>query len=292
MDEAVRRSRHEALTLLEIARLCEQAADARAAVQAEREAAPVLWESVAELPRTLPGLAARVFSKILPSGELDDRASPELARIRADIVRLRSAITRSLETLMRRSEEAIQDQLVTLRNERFVIPVKSDHRGRVQGVAHGFSSSGATVFVEPLETIESNNELQSLREIEEREVARILFTLTEELRAELPSIALAALAVAELDFVNARTALAAHLRAVEPTIDEGVTLELEEARHPLLEENLREQGLEVVPVSLRLDAARPVMVISGANAGGKTVVLKTAGLLSLMALSGDRKSVV
>ncbi|MDQ3745941.1 MAG: Smr/MutS family protein, partial [Acidobacteriota bacterium] len=191
-----------------------------------------------------------------------------------------------LETLMRRSEEAIQDQLVTLRNERFVIPVKSDHRGRVQGVAHGFSSSGATVFVEPLETIESNNELQSLRETEEREVARILFTLTEELRAELLSIALAALAVAELDFVNAKAALAAHLRAVEPTIDEEGTLELVEARHPLLEENLREQGLEVVPVSLRLDAARPVMVISGANAGGKTVVLKTAGLLSLMALSG------
>jgi DNA mismatch repair protein MutS2 len=272
--------------LLELARLCEQAADARAAVAAEREAAPVLWEAVELLPRTLPGLAARVFSKILPSGELDDRASPELARIRADIVRMRSTITRSLETLMRRSEESIQDQLVTIRNDRFVVPVRSDHRGRVAGVAHGFSSSGATVFVEPLETIEANNELQSLRETEEREIARILLTLAEELRAELPSIELAAEAVAELDFVNAKAALAAHLRAVEPVIDEGNALELVEARHPLLEENLRGQGLEVVPVSLRLDTASPVMVISGANAGGKTVVLKTAGLLSLMALSG------
>ncbi|HVF45119.1 MAG TPA: endonuclease MutS2 [Pyrinomonadaceae bacterium] len=276
----------EPLVLLEVARLCEQAADARAAVSAEREAAPVLWAVVEEVPRSLPGLAARVFSKILPSGELDDRASPELARIRADIVRMRSAITRSLETLMRRSEEAIQDQLVTLRNDRFVIPVRSDHRGRVAGVAHGFSSSGATIFVEPLETIESNNELQALRETEEREVTRILFTLTEELRAELPAIGLAAAAVAELDFVNAKAALAAHLRAVEPVIDEERALELVEARHPLLEENLREQGLEVVPVSLRLDASKPVIVISGANAGGKTVVLKTAGLLSLMALSG------
>ncbi|HKG13416.1 MAG TPA: endonuclease MutS2 [Pyrinomonadaceae bacterium] len=276
----------EPLVLLEVARLCEQAADARAAVSAEREAAPVLWSVVEELPRTLPGLAARVFSKILPSGELDDRASPELARIRADIVRMRSAITRSLETLMRRSEEAIQDQLVTLRNDRFVIPVRSDHRGRVAGVAHGFSSSGATIFVEPLETIESNNELQALRETEEREVTRILYTLTEELRAEIHAIGSAARAVAELDFVNAKAALAAHLRAVEPTIDEENALELVEARHPLLEENLREQGLEVVPVSLRLDASKPVMVISGANAGGKTVVLKTAGLLSLMALSG------
>jgi DNA mismatch repair protein MutS2 len=276
----------EPLVLLEIARLCEQAADARASVQAEREAAPILWESVAELPRALLGLAARVSSKILPGGELDDRASPELARIRADIVRLRSTITRSLEALMRRADEAIQDEIVTVRNDRFVIPVRSDHRGRVAGVAHGSSSSGATLFVEPLETIEANNEFQALRETEEREVTRILFTLTEELRAELPAIELAAAAVAELDFVNAKAALAARLRAVEPTIDEESTLELSDARHPLLEENLREQNLEVVPVSLRLDPARPVMVISGANAGGKTVVLKTAGLLSLMALSG------
>jgi DNA mismatch repair protein MutS2 len=289
--EAIARLRIEGtildpLVLLELARLCEQAADARAAVAAEREAAPVLWEVVEALPRTLPGLAARVFSKILPSGELDDRASPELARIRADIVRMRSTITRSLETLMRRSEESIQDSLVTVRNNRFVIPVRSDHRGRVAGVAHGFSSSGATVFVEPLETIEANNELQALRETEEREVTRILSTLTEELRAELAAIELAAEAVAELDFVGAKAALAAHLRAAEPLIDEENALELVEARHPLLEENLRGQGLEVVPVSLRLDPARPVMVISGANAGGKTVVLKTAGLLSLMALSG------
>src|SRR5207237_1198434 len=105
----------------------------------------------------------------------------------------------------------------------------SDHRGRVQGVAHGFSSSGATVFVEPLETIEANNEFQALRETEEREVSRILFTLTEELRAELSAIELAAEAVAELDFVNAKAALAARLRAVEPVIDEENTLELTDA---------------------------------------------------------------
>ena len=154
---------------------------------AEREEHPVLWESVAGLPRELHSLAARVSNKILPSGELDDRASPELARIRHDIARLRSNITRSLENLMRRSEEAIQDELVTVRNDRFVIPVKSDHRGRIGGVAHGFSSSGATVFIEPLETIESNNELQALREMEEREIYKILFTLSEELRRELPS---------------------------------------------------------------------------------------------------------
>ena len=276
----------EPLVLLELARLCDQAGEARAAIQAEREACPVLWELIAGLPRELYSLAARISAKILPGGELDDRASPELARIRHDINRLRSNITRSLEGLMRRSEEAIQDSLVTVRNDRFVIPVRADHRGRVAGVAHGFSSSGATVFVEPLETIESNNELQALRETEEREITRILATLTDDLRRELPALELAAGAVAELDFVGAKAALAARFNCVQPEIDEGGTLELTEARHPLLEETLRETGDAVVPVSFRLDAGRPLMVISGANAGGKTVVLKTAGLLSLMALSG------
>ncbi|HYY56003.1 MAG TPA: Smr/MutS family protein, partial [Pyrinomonadaceae bacterium] len=236
--------------------------------------------------RELHSLAARVSSKILPSGELDDRASPELARIRHEIARLRSSITRFLEGLMRRSEAAIQDELVTVRNDRFVIPVKSDHRGRVQGVAHGVSSSGATLFIEPLETIDANNDLQALRETEEREIHRILFGLTEELRAEMPALALAARAVAELDFVGAKAVFLLRFGCVVPEINESGTLELTEARHPLLEENLRSTGGAVVPVSFSLDSEHPVMVISGANAGGKTVVLKTAGLLALAALSG------
>src|SRR6202171_1696527 len=174
----------EPLAILELARLCEGAMSARAAILAERERATTLWKIVAELPRELHSLVARIRNKILPSGELDDRASPELARIRHEIARLRSHITRSLENLMRRSEEAIQDELVTVRNDRFVIPVRSDHRARIQGVAHGFSSSGATVFVEPMETIDANNELQTLRESEQQEIARILFALSDELRAQ------------------------------------------------------------------------------------------------------------
>ncbi len=275
-----------ALEMLELARLCEQALSARAIILSARETCPVLWTLVEGLPRELHSLAARVTSKILPSGELDDRASPELARIRHDIARLRSNITRSLESLMRRTEAAIQDDLVTVRNDRFVIPVKSDHRGRVNGVAHGFSSSGATVFIEPMETIESNNELQALRETEEREVARILFTLAEELRRELPAIEAAASAVAELDFVGSKLAFLKSLNCIVPEITGLGQLELVDARHPLLEVNLRSTSGVVVPVSFSLDTEHPVMIISGANAGGKTVVLKTAGLLSLMALSG------
>jgi DNA mismatch repair protein MutS2 len=281
------------LSLLQVARLCEQAMSARSAILAERERAGVLWQLVENLPRDLNTLVARVTNKILPSGELDDRASPELAGIRHEINVLRSRITRSLEGLMRRSAEAIQDELVTIRNDRFVIPVKTDHRGRVQGVAHGYSSSGATAFIEPIETIEANNELQGLHESETREIARILSSLTEELRAQLPAIELAAAAVAELDFINARAVFHQSFNCVIPEIqtDQAETLssgelELIEARHPLLEENLRASGRSVEPVSFALDDEKNAMVISGANAGGKTVVLKTTGLLALMALSG------
>jgi DNA mismatch repair protein MutS2 len=190
---------------------------------------------------------------------------------------------------MRRSAEAIQDELVTIRNDRFVIPVKADHRGRVQGVAHGYSSSGATAFVEPLETIDANNELQNLHESEAREIAKILFGLSEELRAQLPAIEMAAEAVAELDFINARAFFIRISTASFPNSNGNIRsgeLELIEARHPLLEENLRATGGSVVPVSFALDDEKNAMVISGANAGGKTVVLKTTGLLALMALSG------
>jgi DNA mismatch repair protein MutS2 len=298
------------LAILDLARLCERVMEARVGILAEREACPTLFEIVAALTPELNKLAARLNKKILPSGALDDRASAQLAGIRHEIAKARSRITRSLENLMRRSSEAIQEELVTIRNDRFVIPVRADHQGRIKGVAHGSSSSGATVFVEPLETIEANNELQTLREAEQREIAEILFALSEELRRELPAIEQAAGAITELDFISAKAAFAEKFDCVVPEVAgsadvpsalsaEGAnksprpgsvssenTLELIEARHPLLEESLRSSGNPVVPVSLKLDSDDSVMVISGANAGGKTVVLKTAGLLSLMALSG------
>src|SRR5258706_1662329 len=287
------------LALLDLARLCERAMEARATILAEREQASTLFEIVANVPGELRKLAALLNKKILPGGELDDRASPELARIRRELANARSRITRSLEGLMRRSSEVIQEELVTVRHDRFVIPVRADHRGRINGVAHGSSSSGQTIFVEPLETIEANNELQSLREAEQREIAEILFALSEELRRELPAIGRAAEAIAELDFINAKAVFAEPFDCVVPEVEQtsvcGVdtsqtevcaTLEFVEARHPLLEQTLRATGAAVVPVSFKLDAENTTMVISGANAGGKTVVLKTAGLLSLMALSG------
>ena len=293
--------------LLEISRVCNQALFARSSIQPEKEFAPTLWRTVEEIPPTLLAVMERINKKLLPGGEIDDSASPELAKIRREISGQRSRLTKSLESAMRSAGNAIQDQIVTQRNDRFVIPVKSDFRGKIAGVAHGFSSSGSTVFVEPLDAIEANNELQNLKGKEEREIARILFELTEELRQQLPAVETAVDAVAKLDFIKAKVEFARKFRAVVPEISDDETLELTDARHPLLEENLLKSSppskggvaavsangvvvsrtsKEIIPSSFCLTRKNAVMIISGANAGGKTVVLKTAGLLSLMAISG------
>ena len=306
----IRNATLEPHTLLEITRLCNQALFARSAIQPEKSSVTTLWQTVENLPPTLFAAIERINKKLLPSGEIDDSASPELMRLRREINLQRGRLTKSLEAAMRAGGDAIQDQIVTQRNDRFVIPVKADFRGKVGGVAHGFSSSGATVFIEPLEVIEANNELQNLKGKEEREVARILFTLTEDLREQLPAVEAAAEAVAELDFIKAKTEFARRFKAIVPKISDDETLDLIDARHPLLEESLRaaaqvqspkskvqsseenrkseigNRKSEIVPVSFKLTKENSVMIISGANAGGKTVVMKTAGLLSLMAISG------
>lgn len=289
----IRNASLEPNRLLELSRICNQAIFVRSAVQPEKDFAPTLWAVVEAIPPTLLTAVGKITKKLLPGGEVDDSASPELARVRRELNAQRTRLTRSLESVMRSSGDAIQDEIVTMRNDRYVIPVKSDFRGKVGGVAHGFSSSGQTVFVEPLEAIEANNELQNLKGKEEREIARILFDLTEELRENLPGIEAAVEAVAELDAIKTKVEFARRFKAVVPEIADDGTLELTEARHPLLQANLEQlkaEGTtetgEIVPSSFTLTEDRSVMIISGANAGGKTVVLKTAGLLSLMAISG------
>ncbi|HMS11204.1 MAG TPA: hypothetical protein PKE66_17075, partial [Pyrinomonadaceae bacterium] len=296
----IRNASLEPNRLLELSRICNQAMFVRSAVQPEREFAPTIWAIVEDIPPTLLAAVGKITKKLLPGGEVDDSASPELARIRRELNAQRTRLTKSLESVMRSSGDAIQDEIVTMRNDRYVIPVKSDFRGKVGGVAHGFSSSGQTVFVEPLEAIEANNELQNLKGKEEREIARILFDLTEELRENLPGIEAAVEAVSELDAIKTKVEFARRFKAAVPEISDDGTLELTEARHPLLQANLEQLRAdssqltagtktafpEIVPSSFSLTAGRSVMIISGANAGGKTVVLKTAGLLSLMAISG------
>lgn len=287
----------DAASLTAVASLCSQALAARSLIEGEKEFCPTLWEIVSTFSPRLSSAIAEISRKILPGGEIDDSASPELAKLRREINSRRAQLTRSLESAMRSAGNAIQDAIVTIRNDRFVIPVKSDFRGKVLGVAHGFSSSGQTVYVEPLDTIDANNEIQNLKGQEEREIGRILHSLTDLLREHVAEVEMAAKAVADLDAIKAKTTFARSFNCVVPEISLDRTLDLKDARHPLLEQNIRNanaaraegaqsSATSIVPSSFTLTEDRSVMIISGANAGGKTVVLKTAGLLSLMAVSG------
>jgi len=248
-------------------------------------------------------------NKILPDGTLEDRASPELGRIRREIERQKRLIQESLRGYLRRLAEGgtVQDELITIRGERFVIPVKVEQKRRVQGVVHGASSSGQTVFVEPLETIEQNNELVRLLDEELAEIHRILLEMTRRIgeQAEAIFAAVEVLAELELQFAKARfaeeyncvaVALNEDGRALLATDGRGrpsphgqsheQSLILRNARHPLLERNLKAKGGQIVPVSIELDSERRQLIITGPNTGGKTVALKTTGLLALMAQSG------
>src|SRR3954468_16116917 len=226
-------------------------------------------------------------NKIQPDGTLDDRASAELTRIRRDVERQKRAIQESLRGYLRRLAEggAVQDELVTIRGERFVIPVKTEQRKRVNGVVHGASSSGQTMFIEPLETIEQNNDLVRLLEEEQAEVRRILQEMTERLGEHSEAIATATDVMAEVELQIGKARFAVDYDCVRPELTENFT-ELRAARHPLLERNLKPKGGKVVPLTLEMDANHRQLIISGPNTGGKTVGLKTLGLLALMAQAG------
>lgn len=242
-----------------------------------------ITREIADLKRVL----ADIRGKILPTGEIDDSASPELRRIRREINQKRSRIYRNLESLMRdRAPSAIQEDIVTIRNGRFVIPVRTDARGQVPGVMHGLSSSGQTTFVEPMSVIDENNEMVRLREMEEIEIAKILLALTENLRNHLSEIEHMVEAIAEIDFAAAKARMSIEFNCARPQMSNDRQLMLRNARHPLLEHLLRRAGGKIVPISLEMDSLHQTMVISGPNAGGKTVVVKTVGLITLMAQMG------
>ncbi len=259
------------------------------------------WTAVTQLSSGIIDFSDFVRSfrnKILPDGTLDDGASPQLARIRREIEKQKRSIQDSLRGYLRKLSEggAAQDELITIRGERFVIPVKAEQKRRVQGVVHGASSSGQTVFVEPLETIEQNNDLVRLLDDEVAEIHRILVEMTRRIGEQADAIeaSLEILAELELQFAKARFAedyacipaqLAGdgHLRSPRPS---ETRLILRGARHPLLERNLKAKAREIIPTTIELEGDRRQLVITGPNTGGKTVALKTLGLLALMAQSG------
>lgn len=249
---------------------------------------------------TFPELAASIHHCIAPDAEIRDSASPSLRKIRRKLVNIRETIRSKLESLLRSSEhqKSIQDHVVTLRNERYVVPVKQDANPNLPGLVQGQSASGATVFVEPFSVVEMNNDLHRLADEEHSEIRRILLSLTDAVRECGSELEIALGVLAELDFLNAKAKLSIDLNAVEPRLNGRGYTKLIAARHPLLELNLQRQAKNsamstssgfpscVVPTDLQLGDQFCTLVITGPNTGGKTVVLKTLGLLTLMAQSG------
>jgi DNA mismatch repair protein MutS2 len=262
---------------------------------------PLLSARAASLADLRP-LAVQIRRAILPNGEISDDASPELRRIRTSIGRTRDTIQKSLERMLRSRGGGVGEDYVTLRNDRFVIPVRAAEQRQVLGVVHAASATGQTVFVEPFETVEHNNRLVQLSEEEAAEITRILRELSERLRAYLGPVQFAVATIAELDSVFARARFAREWDCTLPRFTEAggtqsasriedsskelPALELVDARHPVLADTLRAHGRSVVPMTLALGGDKTVLVISGPNTGGKTVALKTVGMAVLCAQSG------
>ncbi|HZP34401.1 MAG TPA: Smr/MutS family protein [Candidatus Acidoferrales bacterium] len=238
--------------------------------------------------RALPDLrflAVAVRRAILPGGEISDSASLALRRLRDGIGRTRETLQKTLERILRSRAVESGEDYITQRNERYVIPVRASERRTVQGVMHAASATGQTVFVEPLETVEINNQLVQLREEETAEIARILEELTGKLVAEHAPLAHAVSTIAEMDAIFARARFAREYDCCVPEFTDEAAIALDAARHPVLESALRPQGRPVVPLSLSLGKDDRMLVISGPNTGGKTVALKTVGLAVLAAQS-------
>lgn len=277
------------LEIFEVLAVLDRAGSIRISLSAAAARFPRLGRRAEEIGDFRPVLKD-LGGKILPGGRLADHASVALARLRREIEKQKKAIQDSLERFLKQhgDEGVLQDQLVTIRNDRFVVPVIAGQRKRIDGVIHGASSSGHTLFVEPLETIGLNNDLVRLTEEEARECHRIAREMSERLRGYAEPIRRTLDTLADLDVVFAKGRFAVEFDCARPVFSAAGAprLRLREARHPLLEDVLRRKRKAVVPFSLELDAERRTLVISGPNTGGKTVTLKTVGLLALMAHAG------
>jgi DNA mismatch repair protein MutS2 len=290
LTEAVHKLRIEGASLegkeiFDLFGVLDRAADAKSVLNAVAERFPRLGargQSIGDFRALLKDLEGRIH----PDGSVADHASVALGRLRRDIERQRKSIQGSLERFLKSHQEegVLQEEFVTIRNERFVVPIIAGQRRRIDGVIHGASSSGHTLFVEPLETIDLNNELVRLTEEEAQEVHRILRELTARLRGYAESIRQTMATLGELEMIFAKARFAVDFDCAIPRF--GGRLRLRDARHPLLEDVLRRQRKPVVPISLELDEGSKTLLISGPNTGGKTVSLKTIGLLTLMAQSG------
>lgn len=236
-----------------------------------------------------PLIIRNIDSIIDKFGAVKDSASPALARIRGELVRTSGSISRTLNTILRRAQAdglVEKDAAPTFRDGRLVIPVAPALKRKMGGIVHDESASGKTVFIEPAEVVEANNRIRELEAEEKREVVAILTAFSAELRPAVPSLMQAYGFLGEMDFIRAKAELAISFNAIKPILENRPMMDWGAAVHPLLELSLRKHGRRMSPLDIELDGERRILLISGPNAGGKSVCLKTAGLLQYMLQCG------
>lgn len=279
----------EAADLAALIPLLDAAGRLRAYGRAIAPVAPDLADSIAAYPPK-KDLADLLRRSLDADGQLRDDASPALRRVRQRIRDLRREIVKRLEAYFAgpNADSTFQERYVTVRHGRYVLPIRAEAKSRLRGIVHDRSQSGATLFVEPEAMVEANNDLVQAAREEETEVVRILAALTDAVREALPDLDALVAGIGGIDLIFARGALAERMEAVEPTIGDDRDIYLPGALNPLLlaQSWAAEGGHPVIPMDIEIRADRPLLVITGPNAGGKTVALKTLGLLALMAQSG------
>lgn len=253
-----------------------------------RPAAPAVAAVAEGLPR-MSDLAETLRAALDEAGGVKDSASPRLRQLRQQLRERRRRLVADLERLLQGpdSERVFADRYVTVRHGRYVLPLRAEARTRLKGIVHDRSQSGQTLFVEPAESVEANNDLVQLAREEEQETTRILSALTDQIRERLSSLETLVDALGQLDLVVARAHLAERMQASVPVVGGERHLVIRGARHPLLlAQQWEDPARPVVAVDLELSAERPLLLVTGPNAGGKTIALKTLALCALMAQSG------
>ena len=243
-------------------------------------------KTIAEAIPELDELVGKLNKFFTRDGKLREDASSELRSIRQKVQQKRNAVQRLLNDVMNRNSEAIQEPLIVLRGDRYCVPVRADHRNSIPGILHERSGSGASVFIEPMQAIELNNDLADLLLQEREEIARITRFISQLIVDAADDVLLATRTSGELDALQACAIFADSVNASRPSFNDDRRLHLIDARHPLLDERVQTTDQPVVPVTVELNGAMPALIISGPNAGGKTIALKTTGLLVAMAMSG------
>ncbi|MBR4380245.1 MAG: Smr/MutS family protein [Bacteroidaceae bacterium] len=236
-----------------------------------------------------PKLISRINSILSPYGQIKDNASPELARIRKEHAATLNSISRILAGILRNAQsEGFVDKDVapTMRDGRLVIPVAPAMKRKVKGIVHDESASGKTVFIEPEGVVEANNRVRELESEERREIARILMEFTDELRPLIPDVLQSYEFLAEIDFIRAKALFAQQMGGIKPAFENKQLIDWGAAIHPLLQISLAKHHKKVVPLDIELTKERRILLISGPNAGGKSVCLKTVGLLQYMLQCG------